>query len=315
MKEYVVVYEHTENNWSAYSPDVPGCMATGKTREEVEQNFREALVFHIEGLKAEGLPIPEPSSDMKERRADKTMSGWINPLCLWEAEELPPQQPQQGPPSCEDVVRFLCAPELPVKIDDLVGRYREMSPSRTGLFFAPADERIMAKLVWPLKNAIACHMVGNHLGAIALCGLVAEMAAILRFEVSDVRINNQRMDDDAQKALFGSSFEKMGQERRVAVLRAYGLIDDDMRRLFDVVRGRRRSYLHFFSRDLTPLARDAVEVFRATVSLVVSVLGLTTRDGKIVLDPAVERYLEGKGVIQPGKPPDGEEPQANRRNS
>jgi len=63
MKEYTVIYEHTKNNWSAYSPDVPGCMATGKTRAEVEQNFKEALEFHIEGLKAEGLPIPEPISE------------------------------------------------------------------------------------------------------------------------------------------------------------------------------------------------------------------------------------------------------------
>ena len=63
MKEYVVIYEHTENNWAAYSPDVPGCMATGKTREEVEVNYRDALAFHLEGLKMEGLPIPEPSTE------------------------------------------------------------------------------------------------------------------------------------------------------------------------------------------------------------------------------------------------------------
>jgi predicted RNase H-like HicB family nuclease len=63
MKEYIVVYERTENNWSAYSPDVRGCMATGKTREEAERNFKEALEFHLEGLKAEGLPVPEPTSE------------------------------------------------------------------------------------------------------------------------------------------------------------------------------------------------------------------------------------------------------------
>ena len=63
MKEYVVIYEHTENNWAAYSPDVPGCMATGRTREEVEANYKEALAFHLEGLKLEGLPIPEPLSE------------------------------------------------------------------------------------------------------------------------------------------------------------------------------------------------------------------------------------------------------------
>jgi predicted RNase H-like HicB family nuclease len=64
MKEYTVVYEHTKNNWSAYSPDVPGCMATGKTRGEAERNFTDALTFHIEGLREEGLPVPEPSSDV-----------------------------------------------------------------------------------------------------------------------------------------------------------------------------------------------------------------------------------------------------------
>lgn len=63
MKEYVAIYEHTENNWTAYSPDVPGCMAAGKTKEEVERNFADALTFHIEGLKAEGLPVPEPTSE------------------------------------------------------------------------------------------------------------------------------------------------------------------------------------------------------------------------------------------------------------
>ena len=64
MKEYTVIYEHTKNNWSAYSPDVPGCMATGKTREEAELNYKEALAFHIEGLKEDGQPIPEPSSEV-----------------------------------------------------------------------------------------------------------------------------------------------------------------------------------------------------------------------------------------------------------
>ena len=62
MKTYPVIYEKTENNWSAYSPDVPGCMATGKTRAEASKSFREALAFHIEGLKEDGSPVPEPTS-------------------------------------------------------------------------------------------------------------------------------------------------------------------------------------------------------------------------------------------------------------
>jgi len=60
--KYAVVYEKTPDNYSAYVPDLPGCVATGGTREEVERNIRQAIVFHLEGLRREGEPIPEPAS-------------------------------------------------------------------------------------------------------------------------------------------------------------------------------------------------------------------------------------------------------------
>ena len=64
MKEmkYAVVFEKTPNNYSAYLPDLPGCVATGATREEVERNIRDAVVFHLEGMREERLPIPEPAA-------------------------------------------------------------------------------------------------------------------------------------------------------------------------------------------------------------------------------------------------------------
>jgi predicted RNase H-like HicB family nuclease len=61
MKEYVVLYERGERNWSAHVPDLPGCITTGKTREETERRIREAIAFHIEGMKLDGEPIPEPT--------------------------------------------------------------------------------------------------------------------------------------------------------------------------------------------------------------------------------------------------------------
>lgn len=63
MKRYLVVVERTDTGYSAYSPDLPGCVSTGRTREEVRENMREAIEFHIEGLRLEGAPIPEPSSE------------------------------------------------------------------------------------------------------------------------------------------------------------------------------------------------------------------------------------------------------------
>ena len=60
--KYAVVYERAPSNFSAYGPDLPGCVATGATREEVERNIREAIVFHIEGMRLEHLSIAEPSA-------------------------------------------------------------------------------------------------------------------------------------------------------------------------------------------------------------------------------------------------------------
>lgn len=62
MMQYLIVIEKTETGYSAYSPDLPGCVSTGATREEVEQNMRDAIEFHLDGLKAEGLEIPQPTT-------------------------------------------------------------------------------------------------------------------------------------------------------------------------------------------------------------------------------------------------------------
>jgi predicted RNase H-like HicB family nuclease len=62
MKKYLIIVEKTDTGYSAYSPDVPGCGSTGDSKAEVERNIREAIQFHIEGLRADGHPVPEPST-------------------------------------------------------------------------------------------------------------------------------------------------------------------------------------------------------------------------------------------------------------
>jgi predicted RNase H-like HicB family nuclease len=59
---YAIVIEKANNNYSAYVPDLPGCVATGATVEEAESQIREAIEFHLEGLREDGTPIPQPSS-------------------------------------------------------------------------------------------------------------------------------------------------------------------------------------------------------------------------------------------------------------
>jgi predicted RNase H-like HicB family nuclease len=62
MHKFLIVIEKANRNFSAYSPDLPGCIATGATREETEQNMLEAIQTHVAGLSEDGLPIPESTS-------------------------------------------------------------------------------------------------------------------------------------------------------------------------------------------------------------------------------------------------------------
>jgi len=62
MTGYLAVFEHDDDGWSVYVPDLPGCVSTGNSREAAEVGIREAVALHLDGLKAEGLPVPTPSA-------------------------------------------------------------------------------------------------------------------------------------------------------------------------------------------------------------------------------------------------------------
>lgn len=60
--KYAVVFERAKRNYAAYVPDLPGCVTTGRTRAEVERNIKEAIEFHIDGLRVTVQPVPLPSA-------------------------------------------------------------------------------------------------------------------------------------------------------------------------------------------------------------------------------------------------------------
>jgi predicted RNase H-like HicB family nuclease len=62
---YAIVIEKAESNYSAYVPDLPGCVSTGATVEETEQSIREAIAFHLDGMREDGVPIPPASSHVE----------------------------------------------------------------------------------------------------------------------------------------------------------------------------------------------------------------------------------------------------------
>jgi predicted RNase H-like HicB family nuclease len=62
--KYLIILEPTDTGFSAYSPDVPGCITTGKTKVETERNMREAIELHLDGMREEGLELPKPGAEV-----------------------------------------------------------------------------------------------------------------------------------------------------------------------------------------------------------------------------------------------------------
>jgi predicted RNase H-like HicB family nuclease len=60
--KYLVIYERTATGYSAYAPDLPGCITTAPTLQEAERRMKEAIEFHLDGLREDGIPIPEPTT-------------------------------------------------------------------------------------------------------------------------------------------------------------------------------------------------------------------------------------------------------------
>ena len=225
------------------------------------------------------------------------MTGWINPLAFLKLD-LPPAPDSPDLPNAQDVLEFVCSPGVPADAASMASRYREIASEPVRLIAAPAEQRILDKLVWPLRHAKASYMVGNYLAVIALAGMVAEMVALLRWEVAEIFLNGQPMTPETEKAMFGSTFERLNQDRRIKVLEMYGLIDGAAKGRFETIRQRRRGYLHLWSRDHDSLPDDAVKSYYAAVALVATTIGQDFSDGKIVISQALVKYLEREGVYK-----------------
>lgn len=217
---------------------------------------------------------------------------WINPLTFLDAEN-----PETL--NAEAVLRFLCTPGTDWDVAAVASRYRQIDDTEVRLFFAPAEQQILKKLIWPLREAKAAYMIGSYLGTVALCGMVAEMVAVLAFNITKVRLNDRPMTEQDQEALFGRHFERLGQERRVRVLGAYGLIADEQRKAFDAIRVARNRYLHHWSATHDDLAETARSAYGAALKLVVWVIGQQFRDGAVLLNPKLVEYLRELGALRP----------------
>jgi hypothetical protein len=227
---------------------------------------------------------------------DVLIEGYVNQLQFIDVDE-PWASFSNQEVNAQSILDFLCTPGLSSEIESMISRYKTISIEKKRIFVAPNEQRILDKLIWPLRNAKAGYMCGNFLGTIALCGMVAEMVSILLFDINSLKINHTDLTKKDQEAVFGSKFEKLGQERRVNILYTFGIINSEMKQNFDIIRNIRRGYLHLWSQDHEKLPLDSVKCFEAAVLLVVSAIGQDLKDGKIVLSKEILNYLQKQGIF------------------
>ena len=138
-------------------------------------------------------------------------------------------------------------------------------------------------------------MLGNYLGTISLCGMVAEMLAILLFEIAELEYHGKKMTRTDERGLFGNSFERLGRDRRVSILYANRLIDKELKDSFDAIRSNRRQYLHFWSKDYRQLPKDAVSCYRDVLKITCICPRPGNRRWKTVVERQTEQVSPKKG--------------------
>ncbi len=177
---------------------------------------------------------------------------------------------------------------------EILERYCDLSTPELYMPILPYSEKLYEKLITPLRSAKRCYCLGEFLAAIELCAHIGEMLAQLVWQITPINHNKGRVTEEFEKGLFGRTFEKLGQERRIEVLRTFGAITSDQARLFDILRVRRRDYFHIWSAATKGSQPDAAGCFGAAFTLTKEVMqiGISPNErGTLVVNPLLSTYL------------------------
>ena len=211
----------------------------------------------------------------------------INPMKIFEWEEGWPL-PTSEHPTLDRLLEQLSALGIPNDMAAFKRRYREISKEDQRFFLFPREPGLVENVFDPLRQAKMNHLLGNFVGVIGLCGMVAEKVAILICAINT--------PDESKQ----NEFERMTQTRRIRTLKDRNLISDEAVNAFGTIRASRRRYLHYWTstRD-DKMAREAVRVYGAAVQLVLDTMEIGFNNGKVTMKPALADYLAAQGRIRP----------------
>ncbi|MDY0133365.1 MAG: hypothetical protein RBR53_11960 [Desulforegulaceae bacterium] len=179
---------------------------------------------------------------------------------------------------------------LPIEAlsEEVIDRYIEVTTKETHTAIVPHTERLFERLLKPLRSAKKNYCLGEYSATIALCGTVAEMLALLLWEINEVRLRGQVIKKNEEKGLFGKNFDDLNHARRLNVLKTFGFISDNQFQKFEQIRKKRNSYLHSWTVNLSNEKQDALNSFKLIFQLFMEITEIGLADaGTVRVNPKI----------------------------
>ena len=210
----------------------------------------------------------------------------LNPLLIfeWDRRFCAPDQSEN--PTLERLLDFLCPLGTPSDMSAFKKRYVEISEKDGDLLLFPEEPGLKENVFGPLRQAKTNYVIGNYVGSIALCGIVAEKVAIL---IQAFRSSPNETVRDRSKPVFHA--------QRLGALKLAGHIDEESEKDFDNIKAARKWYLHYWNTPEEDIAKQAAEAYASAARLVLRVMDVEYSNGGVKLDPKLTEYLTAHGEI------------------
>jgi len=173
---------------------------------------------------------------------------------------------------------------------EVLERYVEISDRETYTPLLPHTDKLLERFLFPFRSAKRLYCLGEYLAAIEICAHVGEMFSLLIWQMTPITFNGNRLNVNTEKAIWGRTFEKMGQENRINLLETFGAISNEDARSLDFLRATRRTHFHFWTID-ADVKKDALDCFLRLAKLVKNVLKIEYDGKDISINPLLQDYL------------------------
>jgi hypothetical protein len=178
---------------------------------------------------------------------------------------------------------------------EIMDRYLEVSDGHY-LPIAPYTPQIGDRLLNPLRSAKRNYCLGDYSAAIAIAGMVGEMLAILVWKIYDVQFKGRTITEQEEEGMFGKTFEELGQDRRLGIIRACGFTSDDQHRLFMEIKNGRNRYLHSWTVDPSDPRCVALDAVRKAFRLFQEITAVGLGDkGTVKMNPLFLKLFNVSG--------------------